>query len=96
MRDGYKVMVTANAMTIIGDPATATKTKRAVERAIVSAFEGVYPRSRTVVFHESPLAVHIDPERKLVLVITNEFGFPLVDGELVEALLPYCSEVALA
>lgn len=96
MRDVFEVMVTRNALGIIGDKAMAGRTKRAVERAMAAATEGEYQRPRTVVVHDSPLAVHIDPDKALVLVITNEHGFPLIDAEFVDEVLPFCTRVSLA
>lgn len=96
MREVFEVMVTGNAMSLIDCEVKRAKTKRAIERAMAAAFEGEYPESRTVIVFDCPLAVHVDPFRKLVVVITNEHGFPTVSGELVEELLPFCTSVSFA
>jgi hypothetical protein len=78
----------------------ARKENPRTSRAIIRAMEftnGVeFQNSRTLMIENCPLGVHIDPSRGLVVVVSKFQGFPAVPDELVEALLPFTTEVAVA
>ena len=78
----------------------ARKENPRTSRAIIRAMEftnGVkFQNPRTLMIENCPLGVHIDPGRGLVVVVSKFQGFPTVPDELVEALLPLTTEVAVA
>lgn len=96
MKKRLKLVVTKNALAVISDPAKADATKRAVERAMGFADGVEFETPRTLMIENCPLGVHIDPSRGLVVIVSKFQGFPAFPDELVEALLPFTTEVALA
>ena len=78
----------------------ARKENPRTSRAIIRAMEltnGVeFQNPRTRMIENGPLGVHIDPGRGLVVVVSKFQGFPAIPDELVEALLPFTTEVAVA
>lgn len=55
-----------------------------------------FSNPRTVMIPDCPLTVHVDPERRIVIIMSKFPGWPAVTDQLVEELLPFCSPISFA
>ena len=91
-----RLLVTKKALAILDEGRNNPRTTRAITRAMEFC-EGVrFLEPRTLMIQNCPLGVHVDPGRGLVVVVSKFQGFPAIPDELVEALLPFTTDVAVA
>jgi hypothetical protein len=96
MTNRLEILVTKKAMELISDPHKSGDAKKAVQRAMAIA-EGVEHESpRTWMIEGCPLGVHVDPVRRIVIILAKFPGWPAVTDNLVEELVPLTTTVALA
>lgn len=88
--------VTSKAMAILEERKDNPRTARAIIRAMEFCEGVTFQQPRTLMIQNCPLGVHVDPGRGLVVVVSKFQGFPAIPDELVEALLPFTTDVAVA
>lgn len=91
-----RLYITAKASQVMEARKENPRTSRAIIRAMEFTNGVTFQNPRTLMIENCPLGVHIDPGRGLVVVVSNFQGFPAIPDELVEALLPFTTEIAIA
>jgi hypothetical protein len=91
-----RLFITSKASEVMESRKENPRTSRAIIRAMEFTNGVTFLNPRTLMIENCPLGVHIDPGRGLVVVISKFQGFPAIPDELVEALLPFTTEVAVA
>lgn len=91
-----RLYITSKASEVMEARKENPRTSRAIIRAMDFTNGVEFQNPRTLMIEKCPLGVHIDPGRGLVVVVSKFQGFPAVPDELVEALLPFTTEVAVA
>lgn len=91
-----RLYITSKASQVMEDRKENPRTSRAIIRALEFTNGVTFQNPRTLMIENCPLGVHIDPGRGLVVVVSKFQGFPAIPDELVEALLPFTTEVAVA
>lgn len=91
-----RIYVTSKASQVMEARKENPRTSRAIIRAMEFTNGVEFQNPRTLMIENCPLGVHIDPGRGLVVVVSKFQGFPAIPDELVEALFPFTTEVAVA
>jgi hypothetical protein len=91
-----RLLVTKKASAILDERRDNPRTARAIIRAMEFSEGVAFQEPRTLLIRNCPLGVHVDPGRGLVVVVSKFQGFPAIPDELVEALLPFTTDVAVA
>ncbi|MBN9500507.1 MAG: hypothetical protein BGO01_07700 [Armatimonadetes bacterium 55-13] len=91
-----RLLVTMKASAILDERRDNPRTARAIIRAMEFSKGVTFHEPRTLMIQNCPLGVHVDPGRGLVVVVSKFQGFPAIPDELVEALLPFTTDVAVA
>lgn len=91
-----RLHVTKKASAILDERRENPRTARAIIRAMEFCDGVTFQEPRTLMIQNCPLGVHVDPGRGLVVVVSKFQGFPAIPGELVDALLPFTTDVAVA
>ena len=91
-----RLYITSKASEVMEARKENPRTSRAIIRAMEFTNGVEFQNPRTLMIENCPLGVHIDPARGLVVVVSKFQGFPAIPDELVEALLPFTTEVAVA
>lgn len=91
-----RLYITSKASEVMEARKENPRTSRAIIRAMEFTNGVAFQNPRTLMIENCPLGVHIDPARGLVVVVSKFQGFPAIPDELVEALLPFTTEVAVA
>lgn len=93
---GLPILVSTAAMEVLSDPSTSAACQKVVDRAVGLSLAEDVVEPRTVLFQSGPLCVHIDPVRKVVLILTKRPGFLGITDALMEELIPLCAPISFA
>ena len=91
-----RLYITSKASEVMVARKENPRTSRAIIRAMEFTNGVEFQNPRTLMIENCPLGVHIDPIRGLVVIVSKFQGFPAIPDELVEALMPFTTEFALA
>jgi len=91
-----RLYITSKASEVMEARNENPRTSRAIIRAMEYTSGVEFQNPRTLMIEKCPLGVHVNPSRGLVVVVSKFQGFPAIPDELVEALLPFTTEVCVA
>lgn len=91
-----RLYITSKASEVMEAQKENPRTARAIIRAMEYTSGVEFQNPRTLMIEKCPLGVHVNPSRGLVVVVSKFQGFPAIPDELVEALLPFTTEMSVA
>lgn len=95
LAEGFPVLASSHVRKLLADPERAEVNRRVLQRARELALDIDRLEPLTHVPHEGKIIAHLDPKRRVVLLLASSWpGWPGVTDDLIEALFPFCSPIS--